>query len=280
MVTIPYRKFFSSRLLKVIIFFILINILSKCIHFLYKLNRPVNYFSKYRYLAVIIDDRASFLVVHAVVNVLRHIPLDWKVQMITLRKNWLFYNQSSLDLYIKTNRVFLTSLEQSSNGLSSDQYINPILTSPAFWREVQGEIVLLFQFDSVLCSNSSWTIMDFLDYDFIGAPWAEGGCCNGGLSIRNRTKILQMLESPWISFYPRHENEDFWFTNILPSFNGRVAPISLAKKFSVETIYQPQPFGVHKPLLKYLGWENMTKLCQDCPEVRSISSHCSSESSE
>lgn len=239
---------------------------------------PGNYSSKYRYLAVIVDDRASLLVVNAVMNVLQHLPLDWKVQVITLRENWWFYNQSSLNSYIRHNRVFLTSLDESSNGLSSDEYINPILTSSAFWHRVQGEKVLLFQFDSVLCSNSSWKINDFLDYDFIGAPWADGGCCNGGLSIRNRTKILQMLESPWILFYPRHENEDYWFTINLPSFNGRIAPISLAKKFSVETIYHPQSFAVHKPLLKYLGWENMIKLCQDCPEVRSISSHCSFES--
>ena len=238
------------------------------------MNMSMNYCSKYPYLAVIVDDRASLSVINAVTNVLQHIPKDWKVQMITLKENWLFYNKSSLKSYIEKHRVFFTELDRSANGLPSDKYINPILTSASFWHQVQGEQVLLFQFDSVLCSNSPWKITDFLDYDFIGAPWAVGGCCNGGLSIRNRTKILQMLESPWISFYRREQNEDYWFTDNLPSFNGRIAPISIAKRFSVETIYHSRPFAVHKPLIEYLGRENMTKLCNECPEVRSITSYC------
>jgi hypothetical protein len=134
--------------------------------------------------------------------------------------------------------------------------------------------VLYFQIDSAICSNSPYKLTDFLHYDFIGAPWSVGGCCNGGFSIRSRTKILQMLESDQVRF-PLHEiNEDGWFTSNLPRFGGIIAPIPVAKTFSVETIYHPRPFAVHKPNIKRLGLVDMKRLCDDCPEVRTISSHC------
>jgi hypothetical protein len=236
----------------------------------------VNYTSKYPYLAVIVDDRATPLLVNAVINILQHIPIDWKVQIITLKEHWSFYNKSSLALYIQTNRIFFTSLKQSSNGLSSDKNINIILTSASFWHQVQGDKVLLFQIDSVLCSNSLSSITEFLEYDFIGAPWYIGGCCNGGLSLRNRIKILQMLESGAVHYKSNDINEDGWFTKNLPYFNGRIAPVSIAKKFSVETIYHPRPFGIHKPHISTIGLENMKNLCNECPEARSIVRYCQS----
>jgi hypothetical protein len=233
-----------------------------------------NYTSKYPYLALIIDDRATPLLVNAVTNVLQHIPTDWKVQIVTLYQHWSFYNASSLGSLIETNRIFLTPLEQSSEGLTSDEYINSILTSASFWHQVQGDKVLLFQIDSVLCSNSLYNVTDFLQYDFIGAPWYDGGCCNGGLSLRSRTKILQMLESGYVHYDLHELNEDGWYTDNLPYFYGHIAPISIAKTFSVETIYHPRPFAVHKPHINRIGFENMIRLCHECPEVELITSSC------
>jgi len=244
----------------------------------YDFNISFNYTSKYPYIALIADDRASQLLVNAVINVLQHIPIDWKVQIMVPYQHWLFYNTSSLGPFIKTNRVFLTPFEQSSNGLSSGEYTNLILTSASFWHQVQGDKVLFFQIDSVLCSNSLYNLTDFLQYDFIGAPWYVGGCCNGGLSLRNRIKILQMLESGHVHYRLHEINEDGWFTKNLPYFNGRIAPVSIAKRFAVETIYHPRPFAVHKPHMSTMGLANMNRLCNECPEVRTIVSHCQSVS--
>jgi hypothetical protein len=241
-----------------------------------KFRVPFNYTSKYPYLALIVDDRATPLLVNAVINVLQHIPIDWKVQIITSYQHWSFYNTSSLSRFIETNRVFLTPLEQSSNGLSSADYINSILTSASFWHQVQGDKVLFFQIDSVLCSNSLYNLTDFLEYDFIGAPWYSSGCCNGGLSLRSRTKILQILESGYFHYRLHDINEDGWFVDNLPYVNGRIASVSIAKQFAVETIYHPRPFAVHKPLIDLIGLENMTLLCNECPEVGSIGPYCQS----
>ncbi|CAF2920964.1 unnamed protein product [Rotaria sp. Silwood2] len=272
------KQFFSNRSLCLLVFFIFISTIiiysNKNNIFKYKLNKTLNKTSRYPYIALIVDDRANQLVINAVNNVLEHIPIDWKVQIMTLYEHWSYYNKSSLNQYIKSDRVLLTRLNQSSNGLSSDEYINSILTSSSFWHQIYGDKVLLFQIDSVLCSNSSYNLTNFLQYDFIGAPWYLGGCCNGGLSLRNRLKILELIESNKYHYRLHGINEDGWFTEHLSYVNGYVAPVSIAKKFSVETIYHPRPFAVHKPHINTIGLNNMNHLCNECPEVRMIVSYC------
>jgi hypothetical protein len=233
-----------------------------------------NYTSKYPYIALIVDDRASQEIVNAVINILKHIPADWKVQIITLVQHLSFYNTSSLSPLINNARVFITPLDFPRVDFTGSEFINLILTSASFWHQVQGEKILYFQIDSVICSNSSYKLTDFLEYDFIGAPWPDGRCCNGGFSLRSRKKMLQLFESGGARYRLHETNEDVWLYRNLPRFNGRIAPNDIAKKFSVESIYHPHPFAVHKPHFKRLGSVNMKLLCNDCPEVRTISSDC------
>lgn len=235
------------------------------------LQHPTNI---YPYIAVIIDDRATVQLVTVVLNVLQHIPSDWKVQIFTLNQHWPFYQRSSLAPFIRSNRIFMTPIDFPRNNRSGADFINLFLTSPSLWLRVQGEKVLFFQIDSAICSNSSYKLTDFLHYDYIGAPWKVGGCCNGGFSIRSRTKTLLLLESEH-GRYPLHQiNEDGWFANNLPRFGGIVAPISVAKTFSVETLYHPRPFAVHNPRNDYLSPEDMKRICDECPEARNITVHC------
>jgi hypothetical protein len=233
-----------------------------------------NYTSKYPYIALIVDDRATQQVINAVTNVLQHIPIDWKVQMAIPVQHWSFYNKSSLSPFMNNGRVFMTPLDFPRIDFTSSEFINLILTSPSFWHQVQGEKVLYFQIDSVLCSNSTYKLTDFLEYDYIGAPWHKGGCCNGGISLRSRTKMLQLFENDHTRFRLYITNEDVWLHRHLSRINGRIAPTDIAKTFSVESIYYPRPFAVHKPDFEVLGPDNMKDLCNNCPEVKTITSHC------
>ena len=68
--------------------------------------------------------------------------------------------------------------------------------STSFWQRVQGDRVLLFQLDSVPCSGAQHNITHFFDFDLIGAPWSTVDIgYNGGLSLRNRTLLLQLLQN-------------------------------------------------------------------------------------
>lgn len=119
-----------------------------------------------------------------------------------------------------------------------------LLKSIEFWESVKGDIILNFQIDSLLLRDN---IDDFLDYDFIGAPWSkpkEGKFVgNGGLSIRNKTKTIEYLkkfedsENDWEDiFFVKHKSE-----NELPD-------ILTAMRFSVEDIFYPYPLGLHNPI--------------------------------
>lgn len=228
----------------------------------------------YPYIAVIIDDRATNKLVTAVLNVLQHIPLDWKVQIFTHNQHWSFYQESSLSPFIKDGRVFMTPINFSGNNIATEDSINLYLTSLSLWRQVRGDKVLLFQTDSAICSNSSYKLTDFLQYDFIGAPWTDGGCCNGGFSIRSRTKILLLLDSDRGRF-PLHQiNEDGWFSQSLPHFGGVIAPVSVAKTFAMESIYHPRAFAVHKSRDARPAKEDVMQVCAECPEARTIFTEC------
>lgn len=76
-----------------------------------------------------------------------------------------------------------------------EQYAR-LLVSAGFWEQhVRGDRVLVFQADSVPCSGAAHNLTEFYGYDYIGAAWpdaAYGG--NGGLSLRNRTALIQLLQ--------------------------------------------------------------------------------------
>jgi len=119
-----------------------------------------------------------------------------------------------------------------------------LLKSIEFWELVEGETILNFQIDSLLLRDN---IEQFLDYDFIGAPWSkpkEGKFVgNGGLSIRNKSKTIEYLK--------KFENEngvweDIFFVKHLE--DHQLPDILTAMKFSVEDIFYPYPVGIHRPI--------------------------------
>ena len=66
---------------------------------------------------------------------------------------------------------------------------------PAYWEPVHGDRILVVQGDAVPCSHTPYHISDFYNYSYVGAPWCyfsvRGG--NSGLSLRNKTTIINML---------------------------------------------------------------------------------------
>jgi len=57
--------------------------------------------------------------------------------------------------------------------------------------------VLTFQIDSALCSKSPHSINDFLEYDWVGAPWAMWPHLlsgNGGASELSFEQTMKLTE--------------------------------------------------------------------------------------
>jgi len=165
---------------------------------------------------------------------------------------------------------------------NSAETISQALTSKSFYDDyvLPAEHLLIFQPDSIICSNSNRSVDDFLAYDYVGAPWPNcefGG--NGGLSLRRVSKTLKVLEVS-----PRPNNhldlEDNWISQKMKDLpNSNVAPASVERTFSVEMIYEERPLGFHlggdaRTSTLYPDiWQNAQRrkeIYTYCPEIKII----------
>lgn len=172
-----------------------------------------------------------------------------------------------VDRLLRDGRLHLISLERhgfSKLPSSSTDGYSKLLTSPSFWRFLNADHALIFQTDSVLCSLSPWTVHDFLQYDYVGAPWQvsyEGvDIGNGGLSLR---KVSTMLHITRTFAYDGSEHEDLYFSQALKKMQDtgkriNLPSVAVASNFAYETGLPPvlASFGVHK--LDTIGWRQLT----------------------
>lgn len=172
-------------------------------------------------------------------------------------------------------------LQLPIDNLTMDEY-NHIMTIPVIWETLDKmgcKHALMFQPDVLLLKDN---VDDFLKYDYIGAPWFQtmNGIelgFNGGFSLRNVNKMIEITTWCPRTFYPcrvmgengeiiivnKIFNEDvyysFWATS------GKLS-ISIPSKeeamhFSVETIYNEDPLGMHQPhICKFPSREHFVKL--------------------
>ena len=216
-------------------------------------------------IAVMVEFRAVDQLVSVVHNVNHHIPSTWPIQIFHGKDNEQFIRNSTLAPLIRTGKItldFMNVTADRSQTLS-------LLTDPNFWRRVRGEKVLFFQIDSIMCSNSPHRVTDYLQYDYVGAPWTrailpfdtEYRVGNGGFSLRTRSKVLALLallkHSPGIP-------EDLWYAQNMRHVNGSIPSIEVAKTFAVESIPYERPVGIHRTTLPCAVRE---KLFQTCPEA-------------
>lgn len=116
------------------------------------------------------------------------------------------------------------------------------------WRYITTSHVLVIQNDGYVLDGSAWTD-EFLDYDYIGAPWLyEDGrnVGNGGFSLRSK-KLMQSIASisPEI-YHPEDEVICRLYRNVLERHGAKFAPEELAHQFSFELHEPLQPtFGFH-----------------------------------
>lgn len=138
---------------------------------------------------------------------------------------------------------------------------------------VETEFVLTIQFDGFILNPDAWSD-EFLQYDYIGAPWwLEGHCVvgNGGFSIRSK-KLLEVLESDASIPRPAGVPED-WLICVdcrehLEKRGLKFAPVDVARRFSFEAnerdgVVWTDQFGFHG-----LKWTDISRWTQEHPEYR------------
>jgi len=131
--------------------------------------------------------------------------------------------------------------------------------SKFFYEKIPTEMFLVFQTDTMICSNFKENIYNFMNYDYVGAPWNYGEVGNGGLSLRRKSKMLEILEK--CKYY--NDNEDLYFSKGCENVTYNKPSVEKAKQFSIEHLYSNDSFGVHKPWL-YINEADKVKLNDQC----------------
>jgi hypothetical protein len=171
---------------------------------------------------------------------------------------------------------------------SIDEYNKYVIYN--LWRHVETQYCLIVQADGYVLNAKSWKA-EFLEYDYIGAPWPikqdayvdpfgnHRRVGNGGFSLRSK-KLLSLpatTEIPWevnvgdfykhqgVGLYSEDGNVCVHNRHIYESAGCKWPSVSLALDFSVESRvaeYDGAPtFGFHKriPSLKHKLVEAVSK---------------------
>ncbi|KAK4456156.1 hypothetical protein QBC34DRAFT_444843 [Podospora aff. communis PSN243] len=202
----------------------------------YHYQRQTSMFNESK-VALLIENRPLPLLAPLMLHFISVVPPDWRFRFMGSIDSVAKLNQSvsirhqvaagKLDLtYIPANMT-VGSQEEISRFLTT-LWVYETLLAPAEW-------LLIFQTDSILCANSRRTLNDYLDYDWVGAPWKPdsrfGG--NGGLSLRRVSAIVQILRNQVRRDHS--EPEDVWLTDRLGHRPGaRLANGTVSAVFSGE----------------------------------------------
>jgi hypothetical protein len=210
------------------------------------------------YTAIIVEPRKHRALSFVLHNVLTNLSNDWNVIVCHGTVNKQFVD-SILDTDLKNYKSRVSLIDLGVENLTREEY-NALLVTKRFYDFVPTEMMLVFQTDSMIFSKNSHIINEFMEFDYVGAPWGNGHVGNGGFSLRRKSKMLEIIEKVP---YPG-DNEDMFFSN---------APIPIhkptwehAKRFSIEHTFSPVSFGCHQ------SWNFYDYLVKEHPEFHILRS--------
>uniref|UniRef100_A0A061SK36 DUF5672 domain-containing protein n=1 Tax=Tetraselmis sp. GSL018 TaxID=582737 RepID=A0A061SK36_9CHLO len=232
------------------------------------LSIPLNFFLKHTWdvvtcrelalpaspskMALIMEFRLDFRLQYVVKNVMYHLGPDWGLTVVHGITNHEFVRRELATV----KGAKLVKLDVHSVDIAD---LNRMMLSSRFWREIGADKVLVFQTDSLLLHSK---INQFLDYDYVGAPWAVAndlwkkppwvsllynGVGNGGLSLRTVPVIRSLLESPGSSPCPVFQEDVTLACMVENSAEYEVAPRSAAYRFAVEVLCDDIHQGEKEP---------------------------------
>lgn len=213
------------------------------------------------YTAVIIETREHKALEFVLQNFLSTIDAPIIIFCGNLNKTFC-ENLFTAPLISFSNRVRIINM--GIDTMRWTEYNRYVSTNRSFYDEIKTEHFLLFQTDTMLFPRYKEYINEFFQYDYVGAPWNNdrfGGVGNGGLSLRRKSKMLEIIDTVTYCGEP----EDIYFCNNLLVDLHRPT-MEQAKRFSVEEVFHPQTFGCHKPWDR--GFDK--ELLEAYPEIRTL----------
>tara|TARA_X000001382_G_scaffold24809_1_gene15419 strand:- start:1373 stop:2176 length:804 start_codon:yes stop_codon:yes gene_type:complete len=233
-------------------------------------------------------------------NFISVLPSDWKIQVNHGVQN-LDYLKSIIDkneVISNSNSAGRLSLYNLGVENLTHKDESDLLRTENFWDNVDGDLLLKFECDTILCPNSEYKISDFEKYDFIGGYWGnqlypldeqypkykpnspiknEILPMNGALSLRNKKVMMDIIKNNFEEYVKSNKtySEDYFFSEYIDNPITRdVITFSIDNGY-IEPLDMKAPFGVHKPWgtnsAKGHG-RAYDKIKKVCPEVEILKS--------
>jgi len=196
-----------------------------------------------------------------IMQVLPQLTKEWTVLFLSADKreeppkNWSAVSASKAyeELTSAVHSVVFSSIETKTRG---EDIANAFAFDHEWWNATPTyiEYFWLVQNDAAVCTtNTKWCIHDFFGWDYLGAPWKQGGppFGNGGFSIRSRRLQVECTRPDYYQAFVlekyQKELEDRYFSHCLrdPKMHFRVAPVEVAREFATEVLIAVGSFGWH-----------------------------------
>jgi hypothetical protein len=238
-----------------------------------------------KYTAVIVEPRQHKALEFVLNNFMENLNDDWAFIIFHSNTNKnMVENIMNTKLEKYKSKTKLINLNIESKNFTIKEY-STLFYDKTFYDYIPSETFLIFQTDSIILKENKDKINDFLQYDYVGAPWpkvtgfylGDIQVGNGGLSLRKKSKMLELLKYKDIAIDNSNEKpfgkyiaEDRFFNG----YNEKIIsinkpPFDKAKCFSVECIYCENSFGIHK-LWAHLNKNEVNILKNKYPDINTL----------
>jgi len=232
-------------------------------------------------VAIILETREHRALEFVLKNAAAVLPADWKIQVMHGKLNTNFVKRIIGENEILSNNNRIQTYELQVENITQKES-SKLLLSPNYWHCIEGEHILTFQCDSILCTNSIHNLSDFEHFEYIGGYWGKNlydldseyrVVMNGGLSLRKKSFMLDIIKTRLKPYLENGGNpcEDYFVTACIST----IPTVRQVLSFSIDCGYQAplnmeQPIGFHKPWVQNAAkgqGRYYEKIKQVCPEV-------------
>ena len=238
----------------------------KFLNYIRQIDLPlINFNNKYE--TVLIEYRCFPHLEFLIRNMILKLGSNWSYTIVCGNLNYEFIINMCKNI---SNNIKI--IKTDYDNLNQSTY-SKLLASVNFWNLFYGDKILIYQEDSCIFKTN---INDFLEYDYIGAPWSKNqndnelNVGNGGFSLRTKQIMIDIINKIKIEDtkfntstleYMKNCNliigpEDVYFSLNMIKYNiGKVASWDIANKFSIETQYNDNSLGGHNFWLCDKNWK-------------------------
>lgn len=243
-------------------------------------------------VATLMETRAHHRLPLVINSMISQISPDWLFRLyLSQEANDLVMKNQKIAGHVRDGKVIIVLVTHDFKHPGPPIVtVSNFMKQRTFWENLAPATwVLIFQLDAVLCTpptSGAWArpgekrkkIEDYFQFDMIGAPLdckgnGPGQCeYNGGLSLRNRPLILQIIDEN-IKNTHDWDAEDRFFSRNLKKLRGRLPTREQAAAFSVQEEFPKSEtiFGIHQVWRSLHGKGPETdkkekELIERCPE--------------